>query len=311
MKYDTELLRLREEIALKQRLETKLNDLREQRRIFDNKIVELRVAYRMEQEDVDVLESKSLSNFLYQLLGKLDDKLSTERAEAAAAKAKLEAATLELNAVEQEIQEIMSQLSPLYGIESVYAKAMDQKRIQLKASGSPAGIEILELEEKIAFGENQKKEIREAISVGRRALCTADDVLSELQDAANWNTWDLIGGDGIITQVAKHGHLDSAQNHILTLQNQLRSFRTELADIHIQADLQVNVDGFLRFADYFFDGIFADWTVGNRIQESQNSVYSVKHKIEQTMKKLTGMEQNLNSQITNWKERIDELILEE
>ena len=311
MKYDADLLRLREEIARKQQLEAKLNDLREQRRIFDSKIVKLRVAHRMEQEDVDKLESKSLSTFLYQLFGKLDDKLSTERAEAVAAKAKLEAATQELNAVEEEIQQIMSQLSPLFDIETAYAKAMDQKRSQLKTSGSPAGAEILELEEKIAFCENQKKEIREAISVGRSALCTADDVLSELRDADNWNTWDLIGGDGIITQVAKHGHLDSAQNHILTLQNQLRRFRTELSDINIQANLQVNVDGFLRFADYFFDGIFADWTVGNRIQESQNSVYSVKRKIEQAMKNLTGMEQSTDSSLSAWKARIDELILEE
>ena len=53
MKYDADLLRLREEIARKQQLEAKLNDLREQRRIFDSKIVELRVAHRMEQEDVD------------------------------------------------------------------------------------------------------------------------------------------------------------------------------------------------------------------------------------------------------------------
>ena len=35
--------------------------------------------------------------------------------------------------------------------------------------------------------------------------------------------------------------------------------------------------------DYFFDGLFADWAVGDRISESQSSVMSVRVKIEQAM----------------------------
>ncbi len=30
-------------------------------------------------------------------------------------------------------------------------------------------------------------------------------------------------------------------------QHKLRSFKTELADVSIRADMQVNIDGFLRF----------------------------------------------------------------
>lgn len=52
------------------------------------------------------------------------------------------------------------------------------------------------------------------------------------------------------------------------LQSQLRAFRTELADVTISADFQVNIDGFLRFADYVFDGIFADWAVLDRINQA-------------------------------------------
>ena len=119
----------------------------------------------------------------------------------------------------------------------------------------------------------------------------------------------MFGGGGIITHMAKHGHLDDAQANIMALQGMLRKFKTELADINIQANMQVNVDGFLRFADYFFDGLFADWAVGDRISESQSSVMSVRYKIEQAMNKLTGMDQAADKQIAALKAKIEELVI--
>ena len=158
--------------------------------------------------------------------------------------------------------------------------------------------------------ENQKKEIREAVSAGQSALGTADSVLSELEDADGWNTWDLIGGGGIITHMAKHGHLDDAQEKVEQLQGKLRRFKTELADINIQADMQVNIDGFLRFADYFFDGLFADWAVGDKISESQSSVQEVKNQINSALSKLSSMDVASDREIAALKSRIEELIVQ-
>ena len=113
--YDNDLIQLRQKVALKKQLEAKLNDLREQRKVFDKQVIELCVAHRSEQEDVEKLEGKSLANYFYQVIGKLDDKLTEERRQAAAARVKLDAAERELAAVDCEIQEIQSQLSELYG----------------------------------------------------------------------------------------------------------------------------------------------------------------------------------------------------
>ena len=74
-------------------------------------------------------------------------------------------------------------------------------------------------------------------------------------------------GGGLIADLAKHSRLDDAQASVEYLQSQLRAFRTELADVTISADFQVNIDGFLRVADYVFDGIFADWAVLDRINQ--------------------------------------------
>ena len=307
--YDNNLRQLQQRVALKKQLEAKFNDLRNQRRVFDQKVVELRVEHRSEQADVVKMEGRSLANYFYQLFGKLDEKLDEERREASAAKVKLDAAERELAAVDYEIQEIQAQLQDLYGCEEAYSAALEEKRNAVKSSGAPAASQILEIEEKIAFHESQKKEIREAISAGHSALGTADGVLSELEDADSWNTWDMFGGGGIITHMAKHGHLDEAQERVEQLQGKLRQFKTELADINIHADMQVSIDGFLRFADYFFDGLFADWAVGDKISEAQSSVQKVKGQISSALSKLEGMEKDADREINSLEGKIEQLLV--
>lgn len=307
--YDNDLIQLQQKAALKKQLEAKLKDLRNQCKVFDKKVVEMRVEHRSEQEDVEKLEGRSLANYFYQLFGKLDEKLSEERREASAAKVKLDAALRELAAVDHEIQEIQTQLQELYGCEQSYAAALEAKRNVVKSSGTPTAAQILELEEKIAFLESQKKEIREAIAAGNIAMGTADSVLSELEDADGWNTWDMLGGGGIITHMAKHSHLDEAQEKVEQLQGKLRQFKTELADIDIHADMQVSIDGFLRFADYFFDGLFADWAVGDKISESQSSVQKVKGQISSALSKLERMEKDADAQIHSLEAKIEELLV--
>lgn len=307
--FDSSLSELQQKVALKKQLEAKLNDLRNQRKVFDKKVIELRVEHRSEQEDVEKLEGRSLANYFYQLFGKLDEKLSEERREASAAKVKLDAALRELAAVDCEIDEIQSELQALYGCEQAYTAALEAKRNAVKSSGTPTAAQILELEEKIAFLESQKKEIREAIAAGNSAMGTADSVLSELEDADGWNTWDMLGGGGIITHMAKHSHLDEAQEKVEQLQGKLRRFKTELADINIHADMQVSIDGFLRFADYFFDGLFADWAVGDKISESQSSVQKVKGQISSALSKLERMEKDADAQIRSLEAKTEELLI--
>ncbi len=245
----------------------------------------------------------------FNVIGKLDDKLTQERQEAYAAKVKLDAAQRELAGIDADISEYEAELAEVRVAEARYDEALAQKKAALRASGTPAGEQILELEQKIALLEAQKKELREAVSAGRSAMGTADRILSELDSADSWNIWDMFGGGGIITHMAKHGHLDDAQSLVEELQGKLRRFKTELADIRIAADLQVNIDGFLRFADYFFDGLFADWAVGDRISESQSSVHGTKNKISQTLSKLTNMEKSIDHELAQLSVQMDDLIV--
>ena len=303
------LYELQQKVARKPSLEAKLRELQNQRREYDREVISLRVAFRKEQEDVEKLEGRSLANYFFQVVGKLDEKLDQERKEAYAAKVKLDAAERELAGIEADISEIQTQLNEIRVAEAQYKDELERKRATLSASGTTTADQIIEIEQRIAATEAQKREIKEAISAGYSARGTADRILSELNSADGWNTWDMFGGGGIITHVAKHSHLDSAQDLVSELQSKLRRFKTELADIQITANMQVNVDGFLRFADYFFDGLFADWAVGDRINQSMNSVSSTKSQISRTLDKLSSMEKAADSEISRLKLQLEELIV--
>lgn len=277
-RYDEQLRQLQAQCARKKRLEATAAELRAQQSTYTARAQELEQSFREEQADVDRLEGRSLSAFFYNVIGKMDEKLTQEKQEAYAARVKYDAVARELAGIQEDLRRCEADLYALQGCESRYAAVLEEKARAVKAAGGPAAEKILDLEERTAYLESQERELREAIEAGYAALESADQVLSSLDSAESWGTWDLVGG-GLITDLVKYSHLDAAQASVECLQSQLRRFKTELADVTIDADFQVSIDGFLRVADYLFDGIFADWAVLDQIHHSQEQVETTRSQI--------------------------------
>ena len=152
-------------------------------------------------------------------------------------------------------------------------------------------------------------ELLEAINAGKTALHTVNEVLETLDNAEGWSTWDVMGG-GLMADLAKYEKLDDAQKQIEQLQVELRRFKTELADVEITADLQVTVDSFLKFADFFFDGLFADWAVLDHINQAQSRVENTKGQIKRVLALLKKMREDIDVQIADEKEKQEQLAVE-
>ena len=276
--YDEQLRNLQAQCARKKKLEAAAAELRIQRDTYRVRAQELEQRFREEQADVDRLEGRSLSAFFYNVIGKMDDKLTQEKQEAYAARVKYDAVARELAGIEEDLRRCETELESLQDCENRYEAVMNEKIQAVKGAGGHAAEQILKLEERTAYLESQKRELEEALAAGRAALTTTDQIAGSLDSAEGWGTWDLFGG-GLISDLAKHSHLDDAQASVEFLQSQLRRFKTELADVTISADFQVNIDGFLRVADYLFDGIFADWTVLDQIHQSQEQIQNTRGQI--------------------------------
>ena len=52
----------------------------------------------------------------------------------------------------------------------------------------------------------------------------------------------------------------------------LKAFQKELSDIHLSLDLRIEVGGFLSFADFFFDGLIANYMVQSKIEDARRQV---------------------------------------
>ncbi len=289
MNYNEQLQQLREKVSQKQNLEAKLRELRSQREKLDDRVRELKKIMWDEQADVERLERVSLASVFYAMVGKKTEKLDEEKVEAYAAKVQYDSAAAELNLVEEDIRRMETQLREISGCEKQYEVLLQEKSAKIKESGSAEAERLFQIEGDITVQKSQKKEISEAISAGSSALASTNSILSSLDSAKGWGTWDLIGG-GLTSDMIKHSYLDEAQHEVQRLQSQLRRFKTELADVTIYADLQVNIDGFLRFADYFFDGLFADWAVMEKISQSKDSVEKTKSQIEAVLSQLRRLE---------------------
>ena len=307
--YDEQLQQLQGQIARSKQLESMIKELCRQKEVLAAQVQKLESVRLEEQADVDRLEGRSLAAFFYNVIGKKDEQLDKERREAYAAGVRYDAAAGELEGVEDDLRRYKAELAALRGCERKYREVLKEKADAIKTAGGPGGEEILRMEERNAFLESQKKELREAISAGNAALATTQQILSGLDDAEGWGTWDLLGG-GLVADFVKHSHLDEAQRAVERLQSQLRRFRTELADVTIQADMQVNVDGFLRFADYFFDGLFADWAVLDKISQSKDQMQNTKQKIESVLSRLKAMMRSVEQEQTQMKRKMDALVMQ-
>lgn len=306
--YREQLKEIQAQSQRKQYLITLAEELESQRKDLEKKVGVLKAKKQLEQADVDKLEGRSLAAFFAGIRGNKEEKLNKERQEARAAAVKYDMTARELEAVEYDLSRNREELEGLGDIDQRRDRIMTAWAQEVKAAGGPMGQTILGLEEQIATAEAQQREIREAITAGESALVIVESIQKSLGDAEGWGTWDMLGG-GFLSTMFKHDALDEAQSKVEGLQVALRRFRNELVDVEISADLQLTLDDFTQFADYFFDGLFMDWTVQSEIGKSQARVEETKGQIQSVLEQLDVMLKTQEAAVVGLLAQRDQLLL--
>lgn len=133
--------------------------------------------------------------------------------------------------------------------------------------------------------EIMRREMKEALDAGERALSSLRKAQEKLNSAGNWGLFDMLGG-GLFSTIMKRSKMDDAQQLMEAAKTDLKRFQRELKDVNIPLDLRMEVGSFLSFADFFFDGFVADYLVQSKISEAKEQVSDTIVRVEQILNEL-------------------------
>lgn len=289
---DRELERARQKMERSRKLDVILQDLKEQSVRRRRAEEEARAVLEKEQGDVEELERMSLVSFLARIQGDLESRKAEERREAAMAKARYDAAKWDLEDLDRRLRDFAQEKESLKGLEKQYQALLDEKEAVLRSQGGAQSQRLGQLAQEQERTAGELREIQEAIQAGLAAQRALEEMSGDLSGAENWGIWDMVGG-GIMATFAKHGCLDDAQDAAYEARRALSRFRTELADVSSEQVPDVELGDFAVFADYFFDGLFADLFVQSRIREAQEQVEAVTQRVERLIVRLRDERENL------------------
>ena len=123
--YDGKLMELQQKVARKKKLESILQELKQQRGELTDKVNLLKQTKLKEEADVDKLQGKSLAAIFYTIFGKKEEKLDKEKQEAYAAVVKYKVAVQEMETIESEIRQYEAELMELKNCELEYEQTLE------------------------------------------------------------------------------------------------------------------------------------------------------------------------------------------
>lgn len=282
---NAELEQVRQKLDRARKLSAVMEDLKaqheERKRAAEDA---LKVLYR-EQEDVEELERLSFASFLARIRGEQAERLDQERREAVAAKARYDAARRDLEDLEARFQAAQKERAGLEGLMGRWKALMEEKEELLCQAGGERAKRLIQIGCDLDSLGAQIRELDEAICAGKDVGYALDQMIGQLDSAAGWGTWDILGG-GMLATMAKHGRMNDAQNAAFQARQAISRFRTELADVSQLRVPDLQVGEFTSFADYFFDGLFVDLYIQDKIGTARRSAEETAAQVEDLLSQL-------------------------
>jgi hypothetical protein len=283
LELDRRLQQLAQDLHRRDKLRRDLQQLAEQVRELENERAKWQDRARDASEDLEKLEGIGLARLFHTLLGDRSQRIDDEREQLLQARLRHDECDAGLEPLHTERARIEAELRALADVEPRRVELLRHKEEVLAARGGDVAQRLIESAQRLGELADQGRETDEAIAAGRRVLPELDAADSELRGARSWGQLDLLGG-GLITSLAKHSRIDRARSRVEQAQRCLRDLVRELRDVDFVAtDLTIDVGGFLRFADVFFDNLISDWVVQSRIKNALDRIVETRDRVRQVV----------------------------
>ncbi len=267
--------------------------------------------YQEEALDVDAMQKDSLSNTILKLVRRYEGKVNKETQEMLSAKLEYDKAADRVKQLTSERAELTSKIGEL----TADKKAFDEeykKRVDTISSqvSSEVFSKYSELEDQQATLTKQLVETDEALFAAKRVIASAEIAVKHLEKADGWATYDIWGGGSIITHMAKYEYIDDAKSQLNGLSSLIRDFETELRDVNMyEVSGFTGIDSTTRAVDFWFDNIFTDLKVRDKIREDIHSVRKFINQVESICNKLELNKKKIKVSITDAEKNKQELVM--
>ncbi|OPG98313.1 hypothetical protein B2I21_08100 [Chryseobacterium mucoviscidosis] len=289
---------LKEKGRMYEKWNDRLEKLNQEEAEWKTKVQQRLEHLQKEQNDVDRLNSMTLSAFFYHLIGKKEDRLEKEELELMESKAAYDTACQMLTDIQEQRSQVQQELDRQRQYQfwqSDYKVLWGQKENDLLEKDA----ELQQMAEDREHLSGELQELNEADREGQYLLLALERAEKALSSAGNWGVYDMMGG-GVISTHIKRSRMDDAQDAIMDAGRRLRRFQKELEDVRMAVNTELHLGGLLSFADYFFDNLFVDWMVQDKIRNAETQVKDGLRAVRSTLLLL-------NSEIREHREKLEVL----
>ena len=286
------------------RLRSDINNAEKSARLLIDK-------YEEESLDVEQLKKDSLSTTILKFIGKYEGKVTKETEEMITAKMEYDKATVRVNELHSERDNLSARISILEQEKSIYEDELEKREeITKRNITCEASIKYSQLESEQDVLSKQLIETEEAIRAANRVISTADSAMEHLDSAESWATFDVWTKGGIFIHIAKYDHIDDAQAASNRLSSQMKDLQKELADVNYSGGTGFSgIDSTTRAIDFWFDNIFTDWNVRDRIRDDIEGLSKLRSKIHEIIKKLDNNKSDIYKKLRDIELRKNDLII--
>lgn len=230
-----------------------------------------------EDRDVEQLEKPTIRSVWDTIRGRKDDLLTAERAEADGVRLELAVRQAVVDELARDIKSSKASIRDMKWARTDLADAIAARSVALAESGGELGTQMAAVTDAVTALQHQLREVAEADKAAKAAEYAVSKAAESLESAQGWSTYDTFFGGGFIASQIKHGRLDDAAENVAGVQHSLRRLRAELEDVGVATDELVQMPSpTLRGMDVWFDNIFSDWMVHDRIKASRTQIKSAR-----------------------------------
>ena len=259
-----------------------------------------------ELRDVERLEGLSTKAIFYKILGSKEEQIEKERQQYLESVLRNEELQNRIQILEYEVNLLEAKLSSRVKLDKKLAKLKQLREEEILRSDPVLRAKLLEVSNQLEENYHLKKELQEAIEVGRICHNLTKQVVKHLTQVRNWGVWGKQKG---YTRMMRRDSIDRARNLSFQVKHHLNLLNKELADMGQRVKIDIDTSTFIDFTDFFFDNLITDWIMHQKISKALESANHAKKNLQYVLTKLESQYKSTDTAIVKLNSKREKLIM--